>query len=207
VCSSDLNPDIADQSGSNGLEHDNDGQGTSATPYTSPVLSNVSIYGPLATPGTVINGNFKRASHLRRNTRSKVFNSVFAGFPTGLLVDGSACEANASAGDLKVRRCVYSAMTTPTAVASGSTWDIQTWFAGNGNSLVTDNSGLGVADAFNLTAPDFLLTGGSVLASGAAFTESELNDPFFENVTYKGAFGTENWTAGWCNWDPQNTAY
>lgn len=201
------NPDIADQSGSNGLEHDNDGQGTTATPFTAPVLSNVSIYGPQATPGTSINSNFKRANHLRRNTHTKVFNSVFAGFPTGLLVDGSACEANADAGDLKVRRCVYSAMGTLTAVASGSAWDIQTWFTNGGNTSVADNSDLGVNAPFNLTGPDFLLSGGSILASGAAFTEAELNDPFFDQVSFKGAFGSENWTSGWCNWDPQNTPY
>ncbi len=32
---------------------------------------------------------------------------------------------------------------------------------------------------------------------------------FFEKVSYKGAFapGKAMWTEGWCNWDPQNTAY
>ncbi len=201
------NPDIADQSGSNGLEHDNDGQGTTATPFTAPTLSNVSIFGPQATPGTSINGNFKRAGHLRRNTHSKVFNSVFAGFPTGLLVDGAACEANADAGDLLVRRCVYAAMSNLTAVASGSTWDIQAWFTNGGNISVDDNNALGVSDPFNFTAPDFRLTGGSMLATGATFSEPGLNAPFFDQVSYKGALGQEDWTAGWCNWDPQNTPY
>ncbi|MBV6404834.1 MAG: T9SS C-terminal target domain-containing protein [Flavobacteriales bacterium] len=200
-------PAIADQSGSNGLEHDNDGQGTAAAPFTAPVLSNVSIFGPQATPGTIINGSFKRAGHLRRNTHSKVFNSVFAGFPTGLVVDGAACEANADGGDLKVRRCVYSAMGTLTGVASGSTWDIQSWFTAGGNVSVDDNGALGVADPFQLTAPGFQLTGGSMLADGAAFGEPELNDPFFEQVPHRGAFGTQDWTAGWCNWDPQHTPY
>ena len=32
---------------------------------------------------------------------------------------------------------------------------------------------------------------------------------FFEKVSYRGAFapGQPMWTAGWCNWDPQNTTY
>jgi len=30
---------------------------------------------------------------------------------------------------------------------------------------------------------------------------------FFSTTTYRGAFGTSNWTSGWCNWDPQNTVY
>ena len=43
---------------------------------------------------------------------------------------------------------------------------------------------------------------------GADFSDSVLSDNFFDKVTYKGAFdGTNDWTAGWTNWDPQNTAY
>ncbi|MCC7503449.1 MAG: hypothetical protein IT229_13030 [Flavobacteriales bacterium] len=200
-------PNQADASGSNGLEHDNDASGSGATPYTTPVLTNISIYGPQATASTTINSNYKRSGHLRRNTHSRVFNSVFAGFPTGLLIDGSACETNADAGDLKVKDCVYSAMGTLTAVASGSTWDIAAWFAAGSNTTYTDNAQLGVNDAFNLTAPDFTLTGSSPLASGASFSNGDLNDPFFTSVSYKGAFGTDNWTSGWANWTPQNTPY
>jgi hypothetical protein len=200
-------PDQADVSGSNGLEHDNDASGSGATPYTTPVLSNISIYGPQATPSTVINSNYKRANHLRRNTHTRVFNSVFAGFPVGLLIDGSACETNADGGELKVKDCVYSAMGSLTAVASGSTWDITGWFNANGNTSYTDNAQLGVTDAFNLTAPNFTLTGGSPLAAGASFSDGDLADPFFTNVGYKGAFGSDDWTGGWANWTPQSTTY
>jgi uncharacterized protein YjdB len=34
-----------------------------------------------------------------------------------------------------------------------------------------------------------------------------INDNFFQKVSYIGAFGTEDWTAGWSNFDPQNTDY
>jgi len=64
-----------------------------------------------------------------------------------------------------------------------------------------------VVDGFNQSAPDFTINGGSPLASGASFTDGDLSDPFFTSVSYRGAFGTENWTSGWCNWDPQNTVY
>ena len=51
----------------------------------------------------------------------------------------------------------------------------------------------------------------SVVASavqGAEFVDEVLNNSFFEKVTYKGAFdGKNDWTAGWANWDPQNTEY
>ncbi len=200
-------PEQADVSGSNGLEDDNDASGSGNTPYTTPIMTNLSLYGPQATPSTTINSNFKRGAHLRRNTHSRVFNSVFAGYPTGVLIDGSACETNADAGDLEVKNCVFSAIGTLTAVASGSSWDITTWFNNSGNTSYTDNSQLGVNDAFNLSAPNFTLAGGSPLASGADFTDSDLSDPFFTNVGYKGAFGSDDWTSGWTNWTPQSTPY
>ncbi len=200
-------PDLADVTGSNALENDNDDSGTSASPYTSPLISNMSVFGPQADVGTVINLNYKRANHLRRNTRSRIFNSVFAGFPVGLLVDGAACETNADAGMLKVRNNVYSAMGILTAVAGGSTWDVATWFSGHGNTALGDNIALGYADPFNMLAPDFALNDQSSLANGADFIDAELGDPFFEQVTYQGAFGSTDWTVGWSNTDPQSTSY
>jgi hypothetical protein len=46
-----------------------------------------------------------------------------------------------------------------------------------------------------------------MLLSGASFTNSRLTDAFFTQVAYRGAFGTTDWTTGWCNFDPQNTNY
>lgn len=34
-----------------------------------------------------------------------------------------------------------------------------------------------------------------------------LADSFFEKVTYRGAFGTTDWTAGWANFTPKTTVY
>lgn len=34
-----------------------------------------------------------------------------------------------------------------------------------------------------------------------------LADSFFDKVTFKGAFGTTNWTNGWANFDPMSTVY
>jgi hypothetical protein len=202
------NPSFADVSGSNGFEHDNDATGTTASPFTSPVLSNISIFGPQATPGTAFDDvNYKRAMHLRRNTRTRVFNSVFAGYPVGLYIDDATTETNATNGDLKVKNCVLSAMGQLLKVDDGSTFDINAYFAANGNTSVTDNNSLGVRDGFNLAVPDFTLSTGSMLENGADFSDGDLSDGFFTNVPYKGAFGSTDWTDGWTNFDPQNTAY
>lgn len=201
--------DQADQSGSNGLEHDNDASGSTATPFTTPIITNVSILGPLATSTGTPNGNYKRSAHLRRNTHTNVYNSVFAGFPTGLLIDGTAAEANATNNDLVFRSSVIAGMTSNFAVASGSTWDIATWFATSGwnNTTYTNSSDLLLAVPLDLTNPDLLPNEGSPLLSGADFTWGPLADGFFEQVPYRGAFGLEDWTSGWANWDPQNTTY
>jgi hypothetical protein len=36
---------------------------------------------------------------------------------------------------------------------------------------------------------------------------AQITDPFFEKVTYVGAFGKTDWTQGWANWTPQTTDY
>ncbi|MBK9147005.1 MAG: T9SS C-terminal target domain-containing protein [Flavobacteriales bacterium] len=205
-------PAIADQSSSNGFECDNDAAGNAASPYSQGTWSNVSVFGPQFDPGTTINSLYKRALHLRRNTQTRVFNSVFTGYPTGLYIDGNSTQANATNGDLMFRGNVLAGIATAIDAPSGQTWDAAAataWFntAGWSNSVLATNGELMLNDPFNLTNPNFRPTGGSPLQSGANFTWSPLTDSFFTPVSYRGAFGNEDWTAGWANWDPQNTPY
>ncbi|RDC65291.1 T9SS C-terminal target domain-containing protein [Adhaeribacter pallidiroseus] len=197
----------ADQSGSNGFESDNDPTGTDATPKTSVMFSNVSLFGPYKTTGMSIDPNFKTGVHIRRNSAMSLLNSVVAGYPTGLLIDDAKSEANATANALQIKNTIIAAATTPLAVKSGSTWDINTWFntAGFGNSIVTANADLMMAgDPYGLTTPNFQPAAGSPLLTGASFTGLT----GFDAVTYRGAFdGTTDWTAGWANFNPQNTDY
>jgi hypothetical protein len=202
------NPSVADASSSNGFESDGDAQGSDATPKTSATFSNVSLFGPRATSTTTYNSLFKRALHVRRNSNISVYNSVFAGWPEGLLLDGTKSQANATAGTLKMMNVVIAG--TPAGkellAESGSTFDVAAWFnaAGNNNSVVADHATLNLTNGFNQNNPDFRPGAGSSLLSGAAFTGL---DAFFTPVAYKGAFGTEDWTAGWTNWTPQETDY
>jgi hypothetical protein len=56
---------------------------------------------------------------------------------------------------------------------------------------------------FTATAPNFVPQANSPLLTGAATTL-----PTGLTVeTYVGAFGTTDWTAGWANWNPQQTTY
>ena len=198
-------PNVADVSGSNGFESDNDQNGTDARPKTKAVFSNVSLFGPLATPTTSINTNFRRGMHIRRNSSISVHNSVVAGWPAGLLLDGAKTQANATGDTLKIMNTVIAGSSSPLTVEANSTYDVTTWFSATGksNSIIADYATIGIANSFNQTTPSFLPAAGSTLATGAAFTG--LTD--FETVTYLGAFGTTDWTTGWANWDPQNTDY
>ncbi|WKZ66005.1 MAG: hypothetical protein QY325_14700 [Flavobacteriales bacterium] len=205
-------PNVADQSSSNGFECDNDAAGNAVAPYSQGTWSNVSIFGPKADASTSINAQYARALHLRRNTQTRVFNSVFAGYPTGLYIDGNSTQANATNNDLMFRNNVLAGMGTAFNVPSGQNWDqaaLTGWFntAGWNNTILVNNSELQVANPFALTAPDFLPNAGSPLLSGADFSWSPLADGFFTPVSHRGAFGSTDWTAGWANFDPQNTPY
>jgi hypothetical protein len=112
------NPSIADQSQSNGFESDNDGTGSGNTPITAPLFSNVTIIGPKenGTPNSL----YRRALHLRRNTRTSVYNSLFMGYPTGLHIDGSAAQSNATNDTLQIERVVFANMTNKFEQTAGA---------------------------------------------------------------------------------------
>ncbi|MDX2001102.1 MAG: hypothetical protein SFW35_01600 [Chitinophagales bacterium] len=201
-------PNVADASASNGFESDNNGDGTDLQPYTSPIFSNVSIFGPLFNSSTNINAQFRSGLHFRRITHIKLYNSVVTGFPEGLYVS-RITESLLGSNQLQVQNTVLAGCTDNFAVDLVSTYDLEAWFntASFNNSTYANNSDLQLADPFNLGAPNFRPNGGSPLLGGASFNNSNLQDTFFEQVNYRGAFGSDDWTAGWTNWDPQNTVY
>jgi len=94
---------LADQSGSNGFEVDNDGQGSSATPFTSGTFSNMTIIGPKGNRETPISIQFQSAAQLRRNNKLKIYNSFFTGYPNGIFIDGASTVANATANELVLK--------------------------------------------------------------------------------------------------------
>ena len=198
-------PNIADASGSNGFESDNDSQGSTATPITAPTYSNVTLFGPYGTnTSATINSNFKRALHLRRNNNTKLYNSIVMGWPVGLLLDGTATEQNAIANEFVIKNTIIAGVPAGKAltVASGSTFDVATWFnaAAKGNAVVDNAATLNIAGAYN-ASPSFVKATTTVQPS---FTTL---DSFFTPVDYVGAFGAADWTAGWANFNPQNAAY
>jgi Bacterial Ig-like domain (group 2) len=204
-------PAIADQSTSNGFESDNDADGSTLTPTTSALFVNGSVFGPKVTTSTTINSLFGHGAQIRRSSRLSLYNTVIAGWPYGIYIDGALGDspAQATANTLQIENCIISGMGSNYKENSTSLQGTEAWFTATAkhNTVLATNDLLMVTDPFNLTHPNFLPATGSPLLTGASFTNTRLTDSFFTSVTYKGAFGTTDWTSGWCNFDPQNTDY
>lgn len=168
-------------------------------------------------------GKFQAAMHIRRNSRLNCYNSVAIGWPVGLILDnekGNTQEA-ATQGLLQLHRIVFAGMdavgtdfnkiytdglydyTTKTVDATKSSFS-STFFqlAANGNIVMawTPQAWRGIASAIQAS-----LTAGA--GQTASFAETGF-DGWFDPVTFVGAFQQGNdWTAGWANFDPENTVY
>ena len=217
------NPNQSDQAGaSNGFESDNDANGSTNTPVTAAMFANVTLLGPQATTGATLpaGGNkYGQGAQLRRNSAQSLYNTVLAGWPKGLLIDGSRAETNYATGVLKLQGIVVSGAaagkalnvfggnSTATPPVPPSTFDIAMYYnaAADKNEIMAENSTLLLnAAAFTLSAPNALPAANSPLldASKAAALPAG-----FEPTTFRGAFGTTDWTAGWTNFNPQTTVY
>lgn len=215
-------PQIADQSNSNGFESDNDGQASTDLPRTAANFSNMTVIGPLDRGAASIHPQFGRAAHLRRATQQSVFNSILTGYPVGIHVDGVVTQADAVAGLLTVENTTLAANGKNLATFSlpaGSTGSptigdapqtIFDWFnaAAKNNKTQGNLQAIGISSV-NMAIPMTTLmpAANSNLLTSGSFTNARLQSTAFEKVTFVGAFGTNDWTKTWTNFDPQNTDY
>ncbi len=84
----------------NGIECDNDGTGSSSTPFTRPVLDNLTLIGP-NDPAALSNHNL--AMRWRRATQFEVSNSTFIGYMKG----GFSLESNETAQAYKDGKSIF----------------------------------------------------------------------------------------------------
>ena len=99
---------LADQSGSNAFEVDNNGQGTDAEPFTAARFANITNIGPKKTRETAINTNFQHGAQLRRNSMLRIYNSFITGYPDGVYIDDARGNSSAHAlnDDLRLRNVI-----------------------------------------------------------------------------------------------------
>lgn len=174
-------PQIADAptvSTSEGFEVDNDPNGSTNTPITAPIFSNVTDIGPLrgVTTATYASG-FRRGARLRRNAQIKIYNSIFMDHATrGLFIDGSACETNANNGSLKFKHNVvagYGQRAMETGTAGVLSPAPNTWIASQPNDTLKLTTNI-LTNPYQYLTPDYRPTGTSVAASAASFTDAAI---------------------------------
>lgn len=204
---------VADVSGSNSFEIDNDAGGSTLTPQTSAVLSNFTLIGPRAVLTDIGNSNFKRGMHLRRNSAISIFNTIVMGWPDGWNLDGSTgtpTDLNYSSSTPKAyvsnsilagnkNHLVYAASaSTPTG---WTTTSLTNYFnrTGGGNSILTTASEVGLVAPFKYdNTVDFNAAPGSIAAGGSDFSNSKLPSSFFAPTSFRGAAGVgDTWWKGW----------
>ena len=157
-----------------GIEADNEEGNNSAEPYSSPILSNLTLIGRT--------GNEFEGMRLRRGTKGQIWNSVINGWGPCVQVTEAQTIANVADDSLDVLNLVFNC-------ASAVGGDAEVLQAGEALT----------ADPANVIVGDPLLTdwqpgeGSPALGIGAGPT-----DAFFDTVDYAGAFdGTDDWSAGW----------
>lgn len=207
---------IADASGSNGFESDNDGNGTSNTPQTRAVFANMTIVGPITSGKSTsgINANYQNGAHLRRNSAQSIYNSILMGFPYGLYIDdskGLATSTNTSSGTLNFKGNIIAGCSV--AFRNTTSWTGATsWFTSSGTSVLTNVEDAMLSDPFKYSPdissmsgrPQFTLQSGSPALSGAV----SLGISGMIDVPYRGAFdGSNDWTLGWTTWAAESTVY
>ena len=202
---------VADISRSEAFESDNDANGSSLLPQTSVVFSNMTVMGPKATLGNTGNSLFVWGAQIRRNSSMSLFNSIIMGYPAGLYIDatkGVPTDNNIPAS-LFVQNTIIAGCTNPVLysisgnanppITPNTTATITAWFntAAYGNSILTNNTDVGLVAPFNYSAPDFNPTAASAAATGAAFTNPKLASGFTA-VNYKGACAVgDTWWKTW----------
>ncbi len=167
-------------------------------------------------------GKFQAAMQIRRNSRLNCVNSLAIGYPIGLMLDNQKGDTQGAAtnGLLKLQNIWFAGMdatgtdanklyddvlvtgydekSKPITDASQPSFSSTFFLAQNGNRAIADWASLVEADGYTPLANSPLLT-------APTFTGL---DNWFITANYIGAFGTgEKWTAGWTNFDPQNTDY
>ncbi len=219
-CVSQTYKTIADQSGSNGFESDNEANGSTNTPQTKAMFANMTVIGPILTTGNSgINANFQNGAQIRRNSSISIFNSVIVGYPVGAYIDdtkGSKTVENLKSGAIMFQGNIIAGCTIPWKGESSATADSVAFKALKAiasNTVLTSAADVMMVDPNKFSAavaasgtgtPNFLLQASSPAMSGAVSVSAY----GLQNVSYRGAFdGTTDWTKGWTTWAPENTAY
>ncbi len=222
-------PSYADQSESNGFEWDTNGNNEATDQPTTVTVSNFTMLGP-SIDGNSISSNFKHGLDLRRRVAANLFNSVIVGYPTAVRMNQNTVFPVYDGGSATIANNIFFAKATKTASGNNDVTATQVldYLTSKGNEVEagTDFQTTAAYTSLGLNPdwffkkrtnveyaahPSFSVTSGS-MAAGAdfnfpVFNEANRTNAFNKNVSYRGAFGSSDWTQGWTNFDPINAAY
>ncbi|MFZ1946941.1 MAG: T9SS type A sorting domain-containing protein [bacterium] len=223
---------------SNGLETDNEGTSPyESQPWTHPIFANCTLVGPARTdslwPLMPVGHKFQYSAVIRRSSQLCLYNSVIAGYPWGISLRDPHTKEWASWDTLQLRDVSVAACANPsgsTHIHDETRWpvadaitpgvlawfntalpvDYRNWFSTAVPVPRTINSLF--TDMHNMNDPDPTPAAASELRNNARWLWANVQDPFFDQVDYRGAFAPDvamsgQWTAGWTNFDPQNDQY
>jgi len=217
---------IADISKSEAFESDNNATGTTATPKTTAVFSNMTVIGPRATLSNVGNSLFLAGAQIRRNSGISIQNSIFLGWPTALLIDaglGAPTDLNiADSTTIRFKNNTFAGNTvnvkytkSTSAPTGADDATMLAWVSnpGYGNAITTNAVDAKLIQPFNYTMFDPTPYAGTAApatanltlgfagyfnyASNGRFTDSKLQDAFIKKVTFRGAVGLNGEDATW----------
>jgi hypothetical protein len=213
---------IADISNSEAFESDNNASGTTSTPKTAVIFSNMTVIGPRATLNNTGSSLFRGAAHIRRNTAMSLFNSIIMGWPRGIEIDattGTSTALNIEDSSLRFRNITLAGNTVNTRFSGTAGATITSdaaflsWFNNNyyGNDILTNTSDAKLIQPYNYSAPDPTpfagANGNQKILNGAEFSDAKFaGDTFFDKtVTFRGAVAPAgelaSWWKGWTKWN------
>jgi len=203
-------PNVADVSGSNGFESDNDAAGSSNLPQTKAVFSNMTLS---AGSDSATNALFRNGAQIRRNSHEYIYNSIIMGWPTGLLIDGTATNSNVQTDTMIANNIIAAKQSSKWVTSNTGNTAVTTLLLNNAaNRFYTANAGgVMLTRPYTLNNPLLKPASGSPARTGASFNHVGLSgNSFFKKTNYVGAIGpkaADNWAITWVNWTPTSTDY
>ncbi len=173
----------------NGFEVDGNEEDYDATPFTDPLIYNVTLIGKGSTGAA---GESTRGILFRRGTAGNVYNVIIQGFEVGFDIDNAE-----TVGRVAIRNSIVFGNgtefdTDDDAIDESGLFRTAAW-----NNVVGADPGL--MDPYNRTSPDFRPSAGSAALSGFA---APPNDGFFDVVDFIGGMAPDDdWISGWITVD------
>ncbi|MES1197899.1 MAG: hypothetical protein ABUL41_01320, partial [Chitinophagaceae bacterium] len=222
---------IADISTSEAFESDNNANGTTSTPKTGAIFSNITAIGPRATLNNTGSSLFRCGAQIRRNSAISIFNSIIMGWPQGILIDattGTSTALNIEDSSLRIRNVTLAgnpvsfkfsgaAGATINSDATLTAWATSPYY---NNDILVNTSDAKLIQPYLYGAPDPTPfgntgTGNLKILTGGGFTDPKFNgDTFFDkklpedatkDLTFRGAVAPagplSSWWKGWTRWN------